>query len=162
QDVGKAEQREAADHQPRLAEQIGGGADDRLDDRKRKGEHRGKARGGRDADAEILGDVRQHRIERTRRECCCQTCARDDVERSRQAVIVRPRLSVLHQRGFFASASNAMSVRISPSNSRSGTMLGPSEGALSGSGWVSTKTPATPTATAARASTGTNSRSPPE
>ncbi len=37
-------------------------------------------------------------------------------------------------------------------------MFGPSEGALSGSGWVSMKTPATPTATAARASTGTNSR----
>ncbi len=41
-------------------------------------------------------------------------------------------------------------------------MLGPSDGALSGSWWVSMKTPATPTATAARASTGTNSRSPPE
>ncbi len=41
-------------------------------------------------------------------------------------------------------------------------MFGPSEGALSGSWWVSMKTPATPTATAARASTGTNSRSPPE
>ena len=41
------------------------------------------------------------------------------------------------------------------------TMLGPSEGALSGSSWVSMNTPATPTATAARASTGTISRSPP-
>ena len=41
-------------------------------------------------------------------------------------------------------------------------MLGPSEGALSGSWWVSMKTPATPTATAARASTGTIRRSPPE
>ncbi len=41
-------------------------------------------------------------------------------------------------------------------------MLGPSDGALSGSGCVSMNTPATPTATAARASTGTNSRSPPE
>ena len=41
-------------------------------------------------------------------------------------------------------------------------MFGPSEGARSGSWWVSMKTPATPTATAARASTGTNSRWPPE
>ena len=44
----------------------------------------------------------------------------------------------------------------------SGTMFGPSDGALSGSWWVSMNTPATPTATAARASTGTNSRSPPD
>src|SRR5674476_1691905 len=41
-------------------------------------------------------------------------------------------------------------------------MLGPSDGAWSGSGWVSMNTPATPTATAARAKTGTNSRSPPD
>ena len=41
-------------------------------------------------------------------------------------------------------------------------MFGPSDGALSGSWCVSMKTPATPTATAARASTGTNSRSPPD
>ena len=34
----------------------------------------------------------------------------------------------------------------------SGTMLGPSDGAWSGSWWVSMNTPATPTATAARAS----------
>ena len=40
-------------------------------------------------------------------------------------------------------------------------MFGPSEGALSGSWCVSMKTPATPTATAARASTGTKRRSPP-
>src|SRR5205085_5919073 len=40
--------------------------------------------------------------------------------------------------------------------------LGPSESALSGSGWVSMKSPAMPTATAARASTGTNSRWPPD
>ena len=61
-----------------------------------------------------------------------------------------------------ASASNACNSATSASNSRSGTMLGPSEGAWSGSGWVSMNTPATPTATAARASTGTNSRCPPE
>ena len=40
-------------------------------------------------------------------------------------------------------------------------MFGPSDGALSGSWCVSMKTPATPTATAARASTGTKRRSPP-
>ena len=41
-------------------------------------------------------------------------------------------------------------------------MFGPSEGALSGSSWVSIKTPATPIATAARAITGANSRCPPD
>ncbi|MND58932.1 hypothetical protein D3C80_501060 [compost metagenome] len=41
-------------------------------------------------------------------------------------------------------------------------MLGPSDGALSGSSCVSRKTASTPTATAARARTGTNSRCPPE
>src|SRR4029078_1843519 len=44
----------------------------------------------------------------------------------------------------------------------SGQALGPSESALSGRGWVSMNIPATPAATAARASTGTNSRCPPE
>ena len=43
----------------------------------------------------------------------------------------------------------------------SGTALGPSDSAFAGSGWVSMKTPAMPTAIAARASTGTNSRWPP-
>ena len=43
----------------------------------------------------------------------------------------------------------------------SGTMFGPSLIALSGWSWVSMNTPATPTAIAARASTGTNWRSPP-
>ncbi|MCY1308847.1 hypothetical protein D9M70_588860 [compost metagenome] len=42
------------------------------------------------------------------------------------------------------------------------TMFGPSDGALSGSSCVSTNTPATPTATAARAKVSTNSRWPPE
>src|SRR5690606_2286472 len=42
-----------------------------------------------------------------------------------------------------------------------GHAFGPSLSALSGSGWVSMKMPAMPTATAARASTGTNSRWPP-
>ena len=40
-------------------------------------------------------------------------------------------------------------------------MFGPSLGARSGSSWVSTNRAATPTASAARASTGTNSRWPP-
>ena len=43
----------------------------------------------------------------------------------------------------------------------SGTALGPSDRACAGSGCVSMNTPATPTAMAARASTGTNSRWPP-
>ena len=46
--------------------------------------------------------------------------------------------------------------------SLSAIIFGPSEGARSGFSWVSMKTPATPTATAARASTGTYSRSPPD
>lgn len=62
----------------------------------------------------------------------------------------------------FATWSIAINSRIRPSNSSSGTMLGPSEGARSGSWCVSMKTPATPTATAARASVGTNRRSPPD
>jgi len=44
----------------------------------------------------------------------------------------------------------------------SGQALGPSDRALAGSGWVSANRPEMPTATAARASTGTNSRWPPE
>ena len=43
-----------------------------------------------------------------------------------------------------------------------GQALGPSDSAFAGSGWVSMNIPATPAATAARASTGTNSRWPPE
>ncbi|MGY4312708.1 hypothetical protein ACVWW1_002011 [Bradyrhizobium sp. JR3.5] len=51
-DVGDAEQAKADRHQPRLAEQIGGGADRRLDRGKGEGEHCGEARRGRDADAQ--------------------------------------------------------------------------------------------------------------
>ena len=40
-------------------------------------------------------------------------------------------------------------------------MFAPSEGAREGSGWVSTNTPSAPAATAARASAGMNSGSPP-
>ena len=54
----------------------------------------------------------------------------------------------------FASRSKSCNSATSASKSLSGTMFGPSEGAWSGSGWVSMNTPATPTATAARASTG--------
>ena len=55
-----------------------------------------------------------------------------------------------------------MSVVSNGSMRASGQAFGPSDSALSGSGCVSMKTPATPAATAARASTGTNSRWPPE
>ena len=58
--------------------------------------------------------------------------------------------------------SSASSVSSSASILSSGQALGPSDRALAGSGWVSANRPATPTATAARASTGTNSRWPPE
>src|SRR6516162_6851064 len=64
--------------------------------------------------------------------------------------------------GFFASRSNSTRWRSRASICLSGIIVGPSDGALSGLSCVSMKTPATPTATAARASTGTNSRSPPE
>ena len=46
--------------------------------------------------------------------------------------------------------------------SRSGIMFGPSLGAWSGSAWVSMNSAATPTAAAARARAGANSRWPPE
>ena len=52
--------------------------------------------------------------------------------------------------------------RSAPASRSSGIMFGPSEGARSGSGWVSMNTAATPSATAARAITGANSRWPPE
>src|SRR5438034_2774750 len=63
---------------------------------------------------------------------------------------------------FFASRSNSSNRRSRASICLSGIMVAPSDGAWSGLSWVSMKTPATPTATAAHASTGTNSRSPPE
>ncbi len=85
ENVGKAQQHQAHDHQPRLAEQIGGRAQHRLDDRKGEGEHGGEAGGGRDADAEIVGDMRQHRIERARRQAGRKGRERDDIEGRRQA-----------------------------------------------------------------------------
>ena len=63
---------------------------------------------------------------------------------------------------FLAVAGDAMdpgSITLSPLASVPSL---PAEKVISMSGWVSMNTPATPTATAARASTGTNSRSPPE
>ena len=63
-EIGKAQDHQAEDHQPRLAEEVGGRPDQRLDHGEGKGEHGGEARGGRDADAEIIGDMRQYRIER--------------------------------------------------------------------------------------------------
>ena len=74
----------------------------------------GKAGGGRDADAKILGDMRQHRIERARGQAAAKRRERDDVERGRQAAgrCGRGR-GCVHQRAglgaFFGSASNAIS-----------------------------------------------------
>ena len=62
---------------------------------------------------------------------------------------------------FLVTASSAIKVSSSARMCLSGTALGPSERAFCGSGWVSMNRPATPTATAARASTGTISRWPP-
>jgi hypothetical protein len=61
----------------------------------------------------------------------------------------------------FTVASSSRSVSSSARMSPSGHELGPSDSAWSGRGCVSMKTPATPAAIAARASTGTNSRRPP-
>ena len=63
---------------------------------------------------------------------------------------------------YFTTPSIAFKLASNPSISPSGTMHGPSEGALSGSWWVSAKMPATPTAMAARARGAMNSRWPPE
>ena len=76
-----------------------------------------------------LGDMRQHRIERAGRQARGKGRQRDDVEDRRQPRVPAAR-GVHHQSaGFFANASNAISRRTNPSNSRSGTMLGPSDGA---------------------------------
>ena len=107
----------------------------------------------------ILGDMRQHRIERAGREAAEKVASAMMLSAGGMCWTRSPAASM---RALLASASNAISLLTNASNSRSGTMLGPSDGAWSGSGWVSMNTPATPTATAARASTGTNSRSPPD
>jgi putative membrane protein len=88
------------------------------------------------------------------------------VERLNDTVPRRYRAQMTWERGedyrAFARRSNARSRAISAGISRSGIMFGPSEGAWSGSGCVSMNTAAHPTASAARASTGANSRWPPE
>ena len=120
------------DHQPRLAEHIGGGAEHRLNDGEGEGERRRETGGGRDADAEIVGDMRQHRIERTRRQAGRKGRQRNDVEGRRQCGWMRSRRRRRHWR----AGSSPWPARRTPSascskasNSRSGTMLGPSDGA---------------------------------
>ena len=131
ENVGNAQQHQAHDHQPRLAEQIGGRAEHRLNDRKGEGEDGGETGGGRDADAEIVGHMRQHRIERARRQAGRKRRERNDIEGRRQAARCGHGRMPRHQRAAFfgSSASNAIRVFTSASNSRSGTMLGPSDGA---------------------------------
>ena len=85
EDIGEAQQHQAYDHQPRLAEQIGGSAQHRLDDRKGEGEHGSETSGHRDADAELLRDVRQHRIQCARRQAGSEGRKGDDVKGRRQA-----------------------------------------------------------------------------
>ena len=51
ENVGKPEQHQADDHQPRLAEHVGDGAEHGLDDGKGEGEGGGETGGGGDADA---------------------------------------------------------------------------------------------------------------
>ena len=75
----------AHDHQPRLAEHVGDGAEHRLNDGKGEREGGGETGGGRDADRKILGHVRQHRIERTGGQGCREGRERNDIERRRQA-----------------------------------------------------------------------------
>src|SRR3990167_751284 len=62
---------------------------------------------------------------------------------------------------FLVTESSATKVSSSAFMWRNGTALGPSDHASAGRGWVSMKSPATPAATPARASTGTISRAPP-
>src|SRR4030095_8694719 len=63
---------------------------------------------------------------------------------------------------FFTVRSSSTSVVSKLFMQSSGQAFGPSDFACAGSGCVSMNSPATPVATAARASTGTNSRCPPE
>ena len=142
EDARHTEQHQAHDHQPRLAEQVGRRPQHRLHDRKGEGKHRRETRSGGDADAEIVGNMRQHRIERAGRQTGSEVRERDDIDGRRQALLLRPQCCLQHQRAtffsgflsgllarFLVSASNAISVRSNPSNSRSGTILGPSDGA---------------------------------
>ncbi len=130
ENVGNAEQHQTNDHQPRLAENVGGRTHCRLHHREGEGEHGRETGRACDTDAEFVGHMRQHRIERAPRKARRKRRQRNDVQGWRQRGF--------HLAAFFAallaSASNAISVFTSPSNSRSGTMLGPSDGARSGSG----------------------------
>jgi hypothetical protein len=133
QDAGDTEQRQAQGHQPRFAEQVGGCADRRLDqgiDQRIAG---GDAGRGGDADRKILGDMRQHGVERPRRQRRREAGQRNDVDRWRKALLGGLGDGLVHQRvsvaGALASLSNAINLRSRPSNSASGTMFGPSEGA---------------------------------
>jgi hypothetical protein len=96
ENVGKAEQHQAHNHQPRLAEQIRCRAQHRLHDGEGESEGGGKTRRGSDADAEIAGDMRQHRIERARRQARGKGCKRNDVQGRRHALLVRPQCRVRH------------------------------------------------------------------
>src|SRR6185437_4586497 len=86
--------------------------------------------------------------------------ARADVGDSAHGVGVLNKISS-SGRALTASSSSFSVFRSGSIRSR-GHALGPSESALDGSGWVSMNIPAIPEATAARASTGMNSRWPPE
>ena len=123
EDVGNTQQHQAHDHQPRLAEQIGRRAEHRLDDRKGEGEHGGETGGQRNADAKIVSHMRQHRIQRARRQAGSKRREGDDIEGRRQAARCG------HGKAFLANASKSISRFTNASNSRSGTMLGPSDGA---------------------------------
>ncbi len=101
QDVGETEQHQAADHQPRLAEQVGRGPDHRLHDRKGEREHGRETRSRRNAHPEIVGDVRQDRIERAGRQARRKGRERNDVEGWRQTLLLRPQSPVRHQRTTF-------------------------------------------------------------
>src|SRR5207253_8702743 len=147
ENVGKPEQHQADDHQPGFAEHVGHGAEHRLDDSKSEGEDSRETGGGGDADGKILGHMRQHRIQRAGGQGCRKGRECNDTKRRRHAAGGGHGNAFLAEASL-ASASKPISRFTSASNSRSGTMLGPSDGARSGSGWVSMKTPATPTATA--------------
>ena len=89
ENVGKSQQHQANHHQPRLAEQIGGRAQYRLYDGEGERERRREACRGRDGDAEILGDMRQHRIQRAGRQGGGKGRERNDVDYRGNTLVVR-------------------------------------------------------------------------
>ena len=81
--------------------------------------------------------MRQHRIERARGAALRQSRQRDDGERGRQALVVRPRvgLAASARVGFAALGERVerhQRAAAAPRIRFSGTMLGPSDGALVG------------------------------